>query len=429
MNFKRFFGITLAIILLGNLNPMQIEAAKASDRYYMGEVVNAGKDKGYSKNDVINKDDVHYNWVLGEFYVKGHTREVFDDEKNPIFLKNVGDEVTLWFDLQQDITKLNGNDKLYIYEDSNGYMEKYGLEKSNIGKGTLIIRHTNYQNKTGEAQIYTDYLSAKKSEGADTEVVFCEEGDYEICLLYEVKNDGFLFFDSYANYKIEFKFSVRNGNTMVFPFDVGTEQELGNSSFTENGFKLDLAKSRYLTIDVKRDVWTEGADGWTTDTRFNKPAADGEEYVDEGIYTITVKNPYTNAVTEKKIYVGTNSILKAHVTTGLSIEDIETLLDNGAVINEDGTITTQSNEKVPSIQEELIPEDTEKPEDNSEVIDTNPPTMVKKENDAWIGIVCVLSVAVIGVVVIIKRRKANSEVSKIEELESVDDFETPNNRK
>ena len=428
MSFRRFLGITLAIILLGTLNPMQIEAAKASDRYYMGETVNAGKDKGYSKTDAIDKDDVHYNWVLGEFYVEGHTREVLDDEGNPIFLKNVGDEVTLWFDLQQDITELNGNDKLYIYEDSNGYMEKYGLEKSNIGKGTLIIRHTNYQNKTGEPQIYTDYLSAKKSEGADTEVILCEEGDYEVCLLYEVKNDGFLFFDAYSNYKIEFKFSVRNGNTMVFPFDVATGQELGNSSFTENGFRLDLAKSRYLTIDVKRDVWTEGADGWTTDTRFNKPAADGEEYVDEGIYTITVKNPYTNAVTEKKIYVGTNSILKAHVTTGLSIEDIETLLDNGAIINEDGTITTQSNEEVPSTENEPVIENTEKQEDSSEVIDTNKPTIVEKENYAWIGVVCALIVTVVGVVVIIKRRKVNSEVPKIEELESVDDFETPNDQ-
>ena len=422
---KRLAGIVLILIVVIGLIPTDIQAAKASDRYYLGEAVNAGKDKGYSKNDAINKDDVHYNWTLGEFYVEGHTREVIDDG-NPIFLKNAGDEVTLWFDLQQDITKLNGNDKLYIYADSNGYMEKYGLEKSNIGKGTLIIRHTNYQNKTGEAQIYTDYLSAKKSDGADTEVILCEEGDYEVCLLYEVKNDGFLFFDSYSNYKIEFKFSIRNGNTMVFPFDTVTGQELGNSSFTENGFRLDLAKSRYLTIDVKRDVWTEGADGWTTDTRFNKPAADGEEYIDEGIYTITVKNPYTNAVTEKKIYVGTNSILKAHVTTGLSIEDIEILLDNGAVINEDGTITTQSNEEVPSTEDIPVTESTEEQENSSEELDTNTPTVVKKDNKIWIAVGCTLIVTIVGVMVLARKRKTSDEVPKIEEVESIDDFETPN---
>ena len=35
--------------------------------------------------------------------------------------------------------------------------------------------------------------------------------------------------------------------------------------------------------------------------------SDGEKYTDEGIYTITVSNPYTEEKTVKKIYVGTNS--------------------------------------------------------------------------------------------------------------------------
>lgn len=118
-------------------------------------------------------------------------------------------------------------------------------------------------------------------------------------------------------------FSVRNGNCMVYPFDVVTGAELTNSSITENGFYLDLAKSRYLNIDIKKEVRKEGAEGLTEDVRFNKPAKDGEQYTDEGIYTITVSNVYTNQTTTKVIYVGTDDVLKAHVTTGLSIADVE----------------------------------------------------------------------------------------------------------
>ena len=413
--------------VLISLNPIKIQAAKTEDRYYMGTAVNAGKDKGYSKDDAIDKDDLHYNWKLGEFYIEGHTREEIDAEGNPIFLKNVGDEVTLWFDLQQDISKLNGNEKLYICDDTNGYMEKYGIEKTNLEKGTLIIRHTDYQNKTGAPQIYTNYLSAKESDGADTEVLLCEEGDYEVCLLYEIKNDGFLFFDSYVNYKIEFKFSVRNGNTMVFPFDVETKQELGNSSFTENGFYLDLANSRYLTVDVKRELLTEGTDGWTTDVRFNKPAADGEEYTDEGIYTITVKNPYTNAVTEKKIYVGTNNILKAHVTTGLAISEIEDMLDEGATIDENGSIIPADPTEEPVTQEteteEVVTDTEESTESNSSNIIVDDHNPVKKGNSIWIAIGSVVVIGLITVAVkLLRKRKVNSEIPRIEELESIDEF-------
>jgi len=46
----------------------------------------------------------------------------------------------------------------------------------------------------------------------------------------------------------------------------------------------------------------------------------------EGIYTITVSNPYTEEETVKKIYVGTNSVLKAYMTTGYAISDIQSLL-------------------------------------------------------------------------------------------------------
>src|SRR5699024_9351209 len=100
-----------------------------------------------------------------------------------------------------------------------------------------------------------------------------------------------------------------------------------------------LAKSRYLEINVKKEVLHEGAAGLTEDVRFNKPASDGEKYTDEGIYTITVSNPYTEEETVKKIYVGTNNVLKAYMKTGYSIGHIQSLLKDGATIDDAGNIT------------------------------------------------------------------------------------------
>ena len=125
---------------------------------------------------------------------------------------------------------------------------------------------------------------------------------------------------------------------MVFPFDVTTGAELTNTAFTENGFYLDLAKSRYLDIDIQREVLMEGADGLTEDVRFNRPAQDGSEYTEEGIYTITVRNRYTNQTITKIIYVGTNEVLKSYAATGLPISEILDQLAAGATIAEDGTI-------------------------------------------------------------------------------------------
>ena len=91
----------------------------------------------------------------------------------------------------------------------------------------------------------------------------------------------------YANYKIDFRFKIRNGNCMVFPFDLATKSELSNEAYAPNGFYLDLARSRYLDINVKKEVMAAGANGLVEDTRFNGPARDGDEYTQEGIYTIT----------------------------------------------------------------------------------------------------------------------------------------------
>lgn len=418
----------VVLLLLFLTASMAAYAAEEGDetKYYLGSAVNAGKDTGFSESNQITEDDPHFGWTLGNFYVDGFTRDTENADGDPVFLKTVGDTVTLWFELNQDIAKLNGNDRLCICEDANGYDEYFGIEKTNMGRGTLVIRHIDYQNRAGDPVIYTDYLAANATRGAAVEVKLCEEGDYEVALNYEIRRDRFDIFGwnplpSHYNYRIFFRFSVRNGNCMVYPFDVATGAELTNSSITENGFYLDLAKSRYLNIDIKKEVRKEGAEGLTEDIRFNKPAKDGEQYTDEGIYTITVSNRYTNQTTTKVIYVGTDDVLKAHVTTGRSIDEVERLLSAGATVAADGTLISASGQTMP-LAEETAPSDVteqqEAPVDDKMEEEPSPQEHTSEQSmpvqsGVFVAGGVLLAAILVACIVIRKRRKATA--SKLEE--------------
>ena len=241
------------------------EVSESEQMYALGKKTRAKEFDGYSRSSEIEKKDIHYNWDIGQFFVSGFTDKVKESDGNVVFLKNVGDKVTLWFNLKQNISELNGDKDLKITDDTEGYDQYFETERTDFGKGTLIIRYTDYNNNSSEPQIYKNYLEANTSVGADTKVQLFEEGDYEVALDYEVTSDQLI--DKVGHYRIFFTFSVRNGNCMVYPLDVSTGSELTNSSMTENGFMLDLAKSRYLQINVKREVLTDSADGLVEDTR------------------------------------------------------------------------------------------------------------------------------------------------------------------
>ena len=320
------------------------EVSESEQTYALGKKTRVKEFDGYSGSSEIEKKDIHYNWDIGQFFVSGFTDKVKESDGNVVFLKNVGDKVTLWFNLKQNINELNGDKDLKITDDTEGYDQYFETERTDFGKGTLIIRYTDYNNNSSEPQIYKNYLEANTSVGADTKVQLFEEGDYEVALDYEVTSDQLI--DKVGHYRIFFTFSVRNGNCMVYPLDASTGSELTNSSMTENGFMLDLAKSRYLQINVKRGVLTDSADGLVEDTRSNAPARDGEKYTEEGIYTITATNQYTNQKTTKKIYVGRNNLMKAVMTSGLSIEEINKLISEGATIDDEGTLTLAEESEV-----------------------------------------------------------------------------------
>lgn len=315
-------------------------SADSKENYKLGSKVRVVDFDTYSGEKAIGKSDPHYGWDLGSFFVSGYTDKIKKPDGNMVFLKNLGDKVTLSFRLDQDINKLNGKGKLSITADREGSDQYFETPTMDFGRGTLIIRHTDYKNEKSEPTIYTNYLESNTSLGADTIVKLFEEGDYEVALDYQVTNDKLI--DKTGHYRIFFKFSVRNGNCMVYPFDLVNGSELTNTSITENGFYLDLAKSRYLKINLKRETLAEGADGFAEDTRFNGPARDGAKYTEEGIYTITVSNEYTGQSTIKKLYVGNNNVMKAHMTTGLGISEINKLVGEGAEISDDGTIHVEN---------------------------------------------------------------------------------------
>jgi len=331
------------------------DSTKATDtpRKELGSKVNTGKDNGFAGEKELEVDDPHYGWDLGTFFVNGYTRETKDDDGRPVFLKNVGDQVTLWFNLQQDIGCLNDDENLTIAEDKNGYDEHFEIEKTNFKHGALIVRYTDHEGKRHDPVIYTNFLSASSRTGADTRVKLFEEGDYEVTLDYEIKNNSrqigpISVAPSYTNYKIYFEFSIRNGNCMVYPVDMITGNELADGAITENGFCLDMAKSRYLTIDVTKDTLKRADNGTIkADTRFSRPAQDGEMYTDEGIYTFTVRNLYTDGEpVTKTIYVGEDNILTALANSGLSLEDINEQILAEDTIREDESIIVSKKHNI-----------------------------------------------------------------------------------
>lgn len=299
----------------------------AVDRYYFSDVVNAGLDTGYSAQESITEDDLHFGWQLGKYYVTGFSAVTFDAKGNPVFLRSPDKDVELRFQLEQDPSALNGDSAITVNNDENGYDEFFGLQRQNFGRGAMIIRHTDSQNNAPVPQVFVNYLSSIES-GSDEHVTLCEEGDYDVALDYEVEKSGFAWMADYANYRIAFSFSVRDGDSVVFPMDVVTGAYLGNESHAPNGFKLDFAGSKYLKVTVERSVLSDGPDGKVEDILFARPGEDGEAFTDEGVYTLKSTNEYTGLTTVKKVYVGNDETGIAYASSGLPLHEVEAMLAN-----------------------------------------------------------------------------------------------------
>lgn len=327
--------------------------------------VNTGEGYCISKGaSILEADDPQFDWALGYFTINGYTDSVEDDEGNDVFLKNVGDQVTLWFTLEKDINDLKGDGHLTISEDDDAQDLDF-QKKGNFKRGALIISHLDSENVSKEPIIYTDYLAANARTGANTRVTLFEEGDYEVALDYEIKNEphkigSVAIAPKYTNYKVYFKFSIRNGNCMAYPFDIESGSELRDGDICEEGFTIMLAGSKYNEVAIKYDV-VVGEEGQKKfDTRKNMVAKDGATYTDEGVYTFSVNNPYTNVTTTKTVYVGTDPYLKALSKTGRTLSEINDKIQQGYLIEEDGSIVLPKMETPePEMVQEIILEQTE----------------------------------------------------------------------
>ncbi len=411
MRKTRISLISLLAVVFAIALPM---IARGEDQvYYLGSTVNAGADTGYSKDDPLTEKDPHYGWSLGRFYATGFTT-VQREDGQVTFLKTTGDDIKLKFRLDQDIDRLNGNEALTINDDTNGYDQRFGTTKSDtgFGRGALIIRQIDYTNNESAPQVFANYLAGVEL-GAETDVSSFAEGDYEVALDYEIKNDArktpsigplqsFSILPEYANYTIRFKFSVRNGDAMVFLLDSSTGSELTNSAITENGFTVDFAKSHYLNIYVKRSVLSDSGSE-LVDVRSNQPASDGKAYTDPGIYTITATNPSTNQTTEKIVYVGNDPLLKAYAITGYTLEQIQDMLDQGATVADDGTITWPQTETQQAAAQTAA--SSEESSSKNEGLPILP---------VIIGITAVAAIAI----VVAKRVKASSAITTTQDKEA-----------
>lgn len=347
--------------------------------------------EGYTGTKKIDEDDCHYGWELGNFFVSGYTATTSRADDIPIFLKNQGDKVSLWFELLQDIDQLNGNDALSISNEKTGYDQYFETPETKFGRGTLIIRYTDYENIKHSPEVYTNYLEANAVTGESQRIQALDEGDYEVALDYEIKNEKTKMLavipkPSYSHYRIYFKFSVRNEDSNVTLVDLGNGSKLKKNSCTENGFKVELDTTRYLDIDIQRELYDTEKRVFVEDKKLKRIAKSGGEYTKEGIYLVHAKNKYTDSETTKIIYVGADPYLQKCVQKGMTLDEI---LENSIEVEADD-------------QESVTIENQEKDSENSVKTDDISKKSDKVDSSRWKIIALIAAALVIFVIVLMK---------------------------
>lgn len=303
--------------------------------------------KGYSGGQEITSKDIHSGWKLGSFYLSGYS-EIKDGD---MLIKTSTEGVSLWFNLAQfDLDRLHGDDDLSIKSDTDGADSYFGITGADFRRGALIIRRTDRNGAVGEPQVTADFLGSIETPLTDTLVHCFDEGDYEVALDYRINKDGFIF-DRQYDYRIFFKFRVRNSGCSIDLTDTKTGQVIEGAS-TENGFRLTSPSSEYLKLKVSYSQWTEKENGYTETHIFDRSPSDGELFGEEGIYTVTAVNPTTDPLGDepliRRIYVGTDDVLRAYASGKnpyMTVNMIAECLEKGGTVTEDGTVIPPPEEE------------------------------------------------------------------------------------
>lgn len=270
-------------------------------------------DNNYDNAEQVKVGDRQQGWTLGDFIVSDYSSRLSDSSGNDIFLKKIGDKITLSFDLQQNIKKLNNNDNFQIASIKNANLVNPTLKGKINGLGTLVVQMKEPSGKLEKAKVYKNYLSGV-NKNANAEVITLEEGDYHAVLCYAIDDTSFLgdILNRHQYYRIDYNFKIRNGNANAFIKDISTKSELEDGATTTNGFTIDTANSKYLNIQIVKT----NQDGKVVK---NVPYKSGESIDDEGKYEISITTDYSNIATKKTIYVKKKSVtktVKKEVTVG-----------------------------------------------------------------------------------------------------------------
>ena len=157
----------------------------------------------------IEPNDPHYDWGLGSFYLEGYSEVKTEEDGTVIFLIREGDQITLRFQLSQDLNNLNGKSDLKINDDGSGYDAEFNVNGEKFGKGCLIIQKTNDQNQI-ETKLFSNYLAAVAENIPEAQISGLDEGIYKAALDYELQSGTVL--PGYNDYKISFSFIIQRND-------------------------------------------------------------------------------------------------------------------------------------------------------------------------------------------------------------------------
>ena len=187
-----------------------VQAEESADAYVLtnvGSTVKVAHDKGFSREQVLDVNDLHYGWSLGDFFLRGFSDVSAPEGGMPVFRLKENEPLSLGFTLRQDLNALNGNTQYVISEDTNGYDDVFKIPRQNFGKGCLIIQKTDDLGQVS-TQAYPDYLTAAAAASPDAVIPLSGAGEYAVSLDYEIRHPGALGAARYNDYKIFFRFAV-----------------------------------------------------------------------------------------------------------------------------------------------------------------------------------------------------------------------------
>lgn len=285
-------------------------SANNANSYSWSQLNSCVDGSGYSNPKTLSVGDPLVGVNVAEIKLSNFSSITNKDGKR-YFLITVPDVPVLSIELKTDLSNLGGSGA-WVNEDGDSRIPDYGF-LGKIGEGWLGISHTDYQGKV-QTVCVKDVLK-KINNTSFTPAWFGSEGSYKISLCFETarvssrekewKNPFKYVWKntySYNNYRIDAQFEIRNANAQVFAFDSKGNELL--SGAVCNQFTLDFANSRYLQINIKREVAVNSNELMeSTDVRFNSVGVDKRTYDTPGVWTITARNEVTGVSTTRRILV------------------------------------------------------------------------------------------------------------------------------